>query len=151
MSQLPDRLLVHLQRDEASLYEKVRDWRFDGVTREFAALHTLLDAQFSQIGERLALLAERSGNFGSTASRAAGEHVLAIRRPDGTYEVRESEIVAGLADLHLTLSSDLADAARVFCYTFGDPETAAFLSQLAGHHKKDATMLRALLWEDKPQ
>lgn len=151
MSRSSDHRLVHLQRDEALLYEKSRDWHFDGVTREFAALHTLLDEQFSRIGERLALLAERSGNAGSTASRAGGEHVLAIRRSDGSYEVRESEIVAGLADLHLALSSDLADAARVFRRTFGDRETAAFLSQLAGHHKKDASMLRALLWEDKPQ
>lgn len=146
-----DQLLFDLQREEASLYENVRDWRFAGVMREFAALHALLDSQFSQIGERLALLAGRSGNLGSTASRGGREHVLAARRPDGTYDVRESEIVAGLADLHLALSSNLEDTASVFCTNFGDDETAGFLRQLAGHHKKDASMLRALLWEDKPQ
>jgi hypothetical protein len=149
MSRPCDHPLDRLQREEAALYENVRDWRFDGVTREFAALHALLDSQFRKLGN-----GSRCGQGGAATSvrpRAVAVRDTCWRRPDGTYDVRESEIVAGLADLHLAMSSNLENAAKTLRITFGDIETAAFLSQLAGHHKKDASMLRALLWEDKPQ
>ena len=151
MPRASDHLLASLQRDEAALYENLRDWRFDGVTREFASLQALLDTQFSLIGERLAALAMRCGNFSSAGGRIGHEHVFAIRQPDGSYDVRESEIVEGLADLHLALSSRLAEAAVVVRDRFGEVETATVLRELAENHKKDASMLRALLWEDKPQ
>ena len=145
-------LLSRLQRDEAALYENMRDWRFDGVIREYASLHALLDLQFSKIGERLALLSACGGNFGCHADSAGKEeHVLAIRRRDGTYDVRQSEIVAELADLHVTFGSSLEGAAEVFRSRFGEIQTAVILSDLADEHKKDALALRALLWEEKPQ
>lgn len=143
-------LLGRLQRDEAALYENTRDWRFDGVIREYASLHALLDLQFSQIGDRLARLAARCGNFRRGGGHAAKEHVLAIRRQDGTYDVCESEIVTELAELHVALSASLEQAAEVFRKRLGETETAAVLSELAEHHKKDAAMLRALLSENNP-
>lgn len=140
-----DRLLASMQRDATALQDNSPASRVDDITREFASLHAVLDGQCARIGERLALLATHSRNFGS-----AHGHVLAVRRADGSYDVRESEIMSEIADSHLALSMSLRAAATVFGTHLGEVETAAMLCALAEHHQKDASVLRALLWEEKP-
>jgi hypothetical protein len=139
-----DHLLVSLRRDEAALRNNRRDSKLEGAMREFASLHALLDVQLSRIGERLALLAMHNRNLGSPHGQ-----VLALRRADGTFNVRDSEIVAELAASHLAVSSGLYEAAAVFGQQFGSLELASVLRELAESHQKDASVLRALLREEK--
>ena len=138
------------QRDEAALYETMRNGSTGGAVREYASLHALLDLQFAQIAERLAVLAARRRNLGGGGNHAGQGHVLAARRQDGTFDVRESQIVAEMAELHLALSASLEQTATVLRHRSGDIETAGVLCELAEQHRNDAAMLRALLSEDHP-
>jgi DNA-binding ferritin-like protein len=114
----------------------------------FAALHALIDAQLLHIDERLGELARVDRCLEDGSAVAGSARVLAKRAADGRYEVRESAIVAELADLHGALAAFLDLASDACRDDFGDAMTADVLRDLAQHHEKDALVLRALLWEE---
>jgi DNA-binding ferritin-like protein len=139
-------LLTDLIQHEAALYAVTRDWRFDAASRKFVRLHTLLDEQFTAIGERLVSLSRHSRERGGGNSMGHADRVPTVRA--GPSEL-QAQIFGELLAKHQSVLAALRDGTAQMAKDFSANATTELLADLTAHHEKDASMLRALLREVK--
>ena len=141
------RFLIRMHRAATLGQANAAEAQREEAARRFPPLQALIGGQLTEIENGLAELARHAGGEGLTPEGGESRWVEPLGAPSSCGG-REIAIIRGIADLHAAMGATLRAAAFACLDQVGDLETAGALYELAARHKKDASTLRALLWED---
>ncbi|MEI9963806.1 MAG: Dps family protein [Caulobacteraceae bacterium] len=136
--------LVKLLADTYSLYHKTHGYHWNVRGPNFAALHTLLEDQYTEIWGAVDTIAERIRALGELAPQGytALANLTGIKDgdPEKAWEGMIAELMEDNETVIATARSGFPDAESA-----GDEATTDLLTERLRAHEKHAWMLRATL------
>jgi len=136
--------LSRLLADTYAVYLKTHGYHWNVEGPNFAALHQLFMAQYTEIWTAIDLVAERIRALGAYAPQGYGAFGRLSGVKDGDPEQGAEAMLAELVRDHETLVAT-ARAARQAAEAEGDDVTASLIDDRIDAHEKHAWMLRASL------
>ena len=142
VAELLDRTLADLQ----VLYAKTRNYHWNVVGEHFRDLHKLLEEQYTELGEAIDLVAERSRKIGAPALGTLTEYLdrASLKEQPGDHPDAFT-MLSNLCGDHESVIQWLRQSADDCDEKYHDMGTNDFLIGLMQEHEKMAWMLRSYL------
>ena len=136
--------LSHLLADSYSLYLKTHNYHWNVTGPQFNTLHTMFEAQYSELALAIDEIAERIRALGVKAPGSYSEFAKRTEIPEATGEEDADEMVRRLVAGQETVARTAREAFPV-AEAANDEPTADLLTQRMQTHEKNAWMLRSML------
>ena len=134
--------LNELQSDYQVLYQKLRNYHWNVVGRQFFGLHLQFEAMYNEAANRIDEIAERTLALGGKpVTTLASQLKLASLKEDETSPVAEIMVANLRADLE-SLNKKLRDVSKA-AGEAGDIATVNLVDGIADSQEKTVWMLRA--------
>lgn len=137
-------VLNRLLADEFVLYVKTRNFHWNVVAADFAALHRFFEAQYEQLDERIDEIAERARALDGMAAGSMTDYLKLTRLTEASSHLSAPEMLRALLADHEQLIRQLRNDIEIAADA-DDAGTGDFLTGLLEAHEKMAWMLRAHL------
>lgn len=137
-------ILNSILADEYVLYTKTRNYHWNVVGPDFAAMHKFFEKQYEQLNDVVDDVAERARSLCHHAVATLEEFVKStnLKEETGVYPEWD-KMIENLASDHETVIRSLRNDIRTCTEKYRDDGTANFLTDLMEKHEKMAWMLRA--------
>ena len=137
--------LSQLLADSYTLYLKTHNYHWNVTGPHFGALHTLFEAQYTDLAQAVDSVAERIRALGHRAPGSYAEFSARTEIAEATIEpTKAMEMVAKLASDHQALARAAARVVSV-ASAAADQPTAGLATTRQEVHEKAAWMLRSFL------
>lgn len=136
--------LSHLLADSYSLYLKTHNYHWNVTGPQFNTLHTMFEAQYSELALAIDEIAERIRALGVKAPGSYSEFSERTEIPEATGGEDADEMLRLLVAGQETVARTAREAFPV-AEAANDEPTADLLTQRMQTHEKNAWMLRSML------
>jgi starvation-inducible DNA-binding protein len=136
--------LSRLLADTYTLYLKTHNFHWNVRGKMFQTLHTMFEAQYTELALAVDLIAERIRSLGHIAPGSYNSFRNLSKIPDGTGTESADEMIKQLVEGQ---ESIIRSAREIFSSAekAGDQVSCDLLTQRMQRHEKAAWMLRSLL------
>ena len=136
--------LSHLLADSYSLYLKTHNYHWNVTGPQFNTLHTMFEAQYTELALAIDEIAERIRALGVKAPGSYSEFAKRTEIPEASGNEDADEMVRLLVAGQETVARTAREAFPV-AEAANDEPTADLLTQRMQTHEKNAWMLRSML------
>jgi starvation-inducible DNA-binding protein len=136
-------ILNEILADEYVLYTKTRNYHWNVVGPDFAALHKFFEKQYEQLSDIVDDVAERARSLCHHAVATLGDFVESTNLDEEPGIPDSGTMIENLARDHETIIRSLRNDVRTCTEKYKDDGTANFLTDVMEKHEKMAWMLRA--------
>lgn len=134
--------LNQLQSDYQVLYQKIRNYHWNVVGRQFFGLHAQFEAMYTEVADHIDSIAERTlAVGGKPVTTLAAQLKLAVLKEDETSPAAEVMVANLKADLE-SLNTRLRAVSKAASEA-GDIATVNLVDGIADGQEKTVWMLRA--------